>query len=161
MRYKILSIITTISKHPCADLHWYLNILPESQPLAMRLRLFLNAVNWCSARGFVKMSDTWSYEDMNRMSNSFLATLSLTKWKSTSTSFILPWNTRLALRYVAPKLSHHNMGILLSHTSSSHNRDCIHMIFATAFAKALYSASVLDLETVGCFLTLQEIKFDP
>jgi len=30
-----------------------------------------------------------------------------------------------------------------------------------AFAKALYSASVLDLETVACFLALHEIRLDP
>jgi len=29
------------------------------------------------------------------------------------------------------------------------------------FAIDLYSASVLNLETVGCFLELQEMRFDP
>jgi hypothetical protein len=35
------------------------------------------------------------------------------------------------------------------------------MISAVAFATALYSASVLDLETVACFLALQDTKFAP
>ena len=35
------------------------------------------------------------------------------------------------------------------------------MISAVAFASALYSASVLDLETVACFLAHQDIKFGP
>ena len=35
------------------------------------------------------------------------------------------------------------------------------MISAVAFANALYSAYVLDLETVACFLALQDIKFGP
>ena len=35
------------------------------------------------------------------------------------------------------------------------------MISAVVFANALYSASVLDLETVACFLALQDIKLDP
>ena len=35
------------------------------------------------------------------------------------------------------------------------------MISAIAFATALYSASVFDLETVGCFRALQDIKLDP
>jgi hypothetical protein len=35
------------------------------------------------------------------------------------------------------------------------------MISAVAFARDLYSASVLDLETVACFLALQEIRLDP
>jgi hypothetical protein len=30
-----------------------------------------------------------------------------------------------------------------------------------AFAKDLYSASLLDLETVACFLELHDIKLDP
>jgi hypothetical protein len=30
-----------------------------------------------------------------------------------------------------------------------------------ALARALYSASVLDLDTVACFLALHETKFDP
>jgi hypothetical protein len=30
-----------------------------------------------------------------------------------------------------------------------------------AFATALYSASVVDLETVGCFIALQETRLEP
>jgi hypothetical protein len=35
------------------------------------------------------------------------------------------------------------------------------MISAIAFATALYYASMLDLDTVGCFQALQETKFEP
>ena len=35
------------------------------------------------------------------------------------------------------------------------------MISAVAFASALYSASVLDLDTVACFLAHHEIRFGP
>jgi hypothetical protein len=35
------------------------------------------------------------------------------------------------------------------------------MISTVALVIALYSASVLDLETVGCFLALQDTMFDP
>jgi hypothetical protein len=38
---------------------------------------------------------------------------------------------------------------------------CTHIISAVASAIALYSASVLDLDTVLYFLALQEIKFEP
>ena len=44
---------------------------------------------------------------------------------------------------------------------SSPKRDYIHIISAVAFATALYSASVLDLETVACFLALQDIRLGP
>jgi hypothetical protein len=43
----------------------------------------------------------------------------------------------------------------------SFNKICIHIISAVALATALYSASVLDLETVACFRALQETRFDP
>jgi hypothetical protein len=39
--------------------------------------------------------------------------------------------------------------------------DCRKIISAVALATDLYSASVLDLETVACFFALQEIKFGP
>jgi hypothetical protein len=35
------------------------------------------------------------------------------------------------------------------------------MISAVAFARDLYSPSVLDLDIVACFLALQEIKLGP
>jgi hypothetical protein len=44
---------------------------------------------------------------------------------------------------------------------SSCNTDCTQIISLVAFAKALYSASVLDLDTVFCFLELHETRFDP
>jgi Na+/H+-dicarboxylate symporter len=37
---------------------------------------------------------------------------------------------------------------------------CTHIISAVALAIALYFAYVLDLDTVLCFLALQEIKFE-
>jgi len=35
------------------------------------------------------------------------------------------------------------------------------MTSAVALARALYSASVLDLDTVACFLALHEIRLEP
>ena len=43
---------------------------------------------------------------------------------------------------------------------NSVNNFCTHMILAMALARALYSASALDLDTIACFLALQEIRFD-
>jgi hypothetical protein len=43
-------------------------------------------------------------------------------------------------------------------TLSSLRIDCTPTIFAVAFAMALYSDLVFDLETVGCFFALQAIK---
>ena len=39
--------------------------------------------------------------------------------------------------------------------------DWTQIISAVAFAKALYSASVLDLDTVACFFAHHDIKFGP
>jgi len=58
-------------------------------------------------------------------------------------------------------LSHHSFaagGLLIPNSCS---RVCIHITSAVAFAIALYSDSVLDRETVACFLALQETKFEP
>jgi hypothetical protein len=39
--------------------------------------------------------------------------------------------------------------------------DCTQIVYATAFAIDLYSASVLDLETIGCFFALHAIRLGP
>ena len=36
-----------------------------------------------------------------------------------------------------------------------------HITSAVAFARDLYSASILDRETVACFLAVQDIRLDP
>jgi hypothetical protein len=74
---------------------------------------------------------------------------------------VLSWNTGLAERYVAPILSHHNLANLGAFTPCSYNKVCTHITSIVALAKDLYSASVLDLDTVACFLALHDIKFDP
>jgi hypothetical protein len=75
--------------------------------------------------------------------------------------FVLAWKTGFAERYVAPILSHHKHGTLEVLIPSSLRMVCTHMTSAVAFAKALYSASVLDLDTVGCLRALQDMIFDP
>jgi hypothetical protein len=37
----------------------------------------------------------------------------------------------------------------------------IHMSSAVVFVMNLYSVSVLERDTVACFLTLQEMRFEP
>jgi hypothetical protein len=44
---------------------------------------------------------------------------------------------------------------------SSLRSDCTQAISAAAFAIDLYSASVLDLETVGCFFALHAKRLGP
>jgi hypothetical protein len=46
-------------------------------------------------------------------------------------------------------------------TTSSRSNTPVHINLVVASAKALYSASVLDLDTVCCFFALHEIKFGP
>jgi hypothetical protein len=58
-------------------------------------------------------------------------------------------------------LSHHKQGLTLRATPSSLRRASTHINSAVAFANALYSSSVLDLETVASFQALQKIKFGP
>jgi hypothetical protein len=62
---------------------------------------------------------------------------------------------------VAPKLSHHNIVIDKEEIWSSNNNEQIHKISVVPSAKALYSASVEDLETVCCFSDFHEIGVEP
>jgi len=57
---------------------------------------------------------------------------------------------------VAPILSQNNMGAVGRETPSSLSKDWSQHKSAAVLAKALYSNSVLERETVGCFLELQE-----
>jgi hypothetical protein len=75
--------------------------------------------------------------------------------------FILAWNTWFADKYVAPRLSHHKQVVCGCSTPSSLRIDSTHIISAVAFANDLYSASVLDLEIVGCFLALHDTRLEP
>jgi hypothetical protein len=75
--------------------------------------------------------------------------------------FVLPNITGFAARYVAPMLSHQMTAVLGACIPMSCNNDCTYMVSAMVLAKALHSASVLDHETVGCFLALHETRLQP
>jgi hypothetical protein len=108
-----------------------------------KLRLRLQPSKVGSGSGFVKMSASWSLEEMNLICSSFCVTRSLTKWKSTLMCLVRAWKTGLEDRYVAPMLSHQRTGGQFWETPNSLYKDCTHIILAVAFATALYSASVL------------------
>jgi hypothetical protein len=74
--------------------------------------------------------------------------------------FVLPWKTGLEDKYLAPILSHHTFAVWGLGIFNSYKSVCIHIISAVALANALYSDSILDLETVACFLALQDTRFD-
>jgi myo-inositol catabolism protein IolC len=71
------------------------------------------------------------------------------------------WNTGLADKKVALKLSHHNVVMDEVEIRSSANKERIHKISAVTSAKALYSAFVEDLTTVRCFPDFYEIGVKP
>jgi hypothetical protein len=125
-----------------------------------RLRLCWKLVTLCNDKVFVKPSSTWSLVEINLMSSCFRATRSCTKWQSTSMCFVHAWKTKFADRYVAPKLSHHNAAAGGWDIPSSSSKVWIHMISAVALGIALYHAFVLDRETVGNFLALQDTRFE-
>jgi hypothetical protein len=98
---------------------------------------------------------------MNCIRSVFLETMSRTKWKSISTCLVRAWKTGFEDKYVAPMLSHHSVGGRENRRPISEHRDIIQESSAAVFARALYSASVLEWATVCCFLQLQEIKLFP
>lgn len=125
------------------------------------LRLDWRKANQADDNGLVKMSASWYLLEMNWIRRIFLATISRTKWKSISTCLVRAWKTGLELKYVAPILSHHSVGDWVCYSSSSEQRDRIQESSAALLARGLYSASVLDLTTVCCFLQLHEMRFLP
>ena len=88
-------------------------------------------------------------------------TFSLTKYKSNSTCFVLACNIRLASNIIVLRLSHQITGGVGKVTLISERRDCSQVISTTKLARLLYSASVLDLDTVCCFFDCQVTKFEP
>ena len=112
-------------------------------------------------RGLVKMSASWSLLEINLMNKSFFATKSRTKWKSISTCFVLAWKTGFEDKYVAPILSHQRVGAWENLRPISEHKDCSQDNSAIVFARALYSASVLEQATVCCVQQFHEIRFWP
>jgi hypothetical protein len=67
----------------------------------------------------------------------------------------------LVERYVAPIFSHHKHGTSWILVPSSFRSVYTDMTLFVSFAKDLYSTSVLDLDTVSCFVALHDIRFGP
>lgn len=75
--------------------------------------------------------------------------------------FVRVWNTGLAERYFVPILSHHRWAPRGYEITNSSSNFRIHITSAVALAEALYSALVLDLETVACFRAHQDTRLHP
>jgi hypothetical protein len=64
-------------------------------------------------------------------------------------------------RYVAPILSHQRHGTSEIFILTSLRRGSTHITYVVAFTKALYSAFVHHIDTVGFLQALQDMRFDP
>lgn len=126
-----------------------------------KLRLYLKFSNCLTIIDLVKPSATWSPVGTKSIFKIFLRIFSLTKWKSTSICFILASNIWLDDRYLAPILRHHSSDIGRLLIYNSYKSVCIHIISALTLSDALYSNSMLDLNTVVFFLAFNEIIFVP
>ena len=88
-------------------------------------------------------------------------TFSLTKYKSNLLCFVLACNIGLVVNIIVLRLSHQVTSGVGKVILISERRDCSQVISATKLARLLYSASVLDLDTVCCFFDCQVTKFEP
>ena len=71
------------------------------------------------------------------------------------------WEIGLEARAKALILSHHTTGAEARETCNSRNNILSQYTLAVTRAKHLYSASVLDFDTTGCFLADQDMRLDP
>jgi len=115
---------------------------------------------WWS-KDFVKKSSSWSWEVTGRSFMTPAWSFPLTKWQSISKCLVRSWNTRLAAIWRALWFSQKRTGSLEHWMLRSLSRYRIHWSSQVAEARAWYSASKDDLETISCFFVLHEIKDFP
>lgn len=60
------------------------------------------------------------------------------------------WKTGLAVKYVAPRLSHQEQELAAV--------DCTHATSTAPLANALYSTSVLERDMVGCLRAVDQVR---
>ena len=125
------------------------------------LILCLNSSVLCLDNGFINKSANWSCVWTCRTWREPRWTKSQTKWRSICMCFMRECWTRLKLRCVAPRLSQSNKETALSEKSSSWRSPRNHIVSNVTFARARYSASVVDLATALCFFELHEMGFEP
>ena len=75
--------------------------------------------------------------------------------------FILACNIGLVANITVLRLSYQITGGVGKVILISEKKDCNQVISATKLAKLLYSACVLDLDTVRCFFDCLVTKFEP
>jgi len=116
----------------------------------LRANLWMRTRNLCYERALEKISTScwWDFTWIRHKNPD--SACCLTKWTSMSICFDIWWETRLEERWMVETLSHNNKAIwdwcwkkrksYLSHNSSKVMK-----------AITLYSASIEDMDTIGCF----------
>lgn len=106
-------------------------------------------------------SARWNNEGTWLISNFPLAICSRTKYKSISMCFVRECWIGLADSEIVIILSHQIVGFLGLSIWSSRSSDWIHKSSVAVLATDLYSTSILERETVGCFLEHHDTGFGP
>ena len=86
--------------------------------------------------------------------NDLSKTICLTKYKSCSMCFVLEWCTEFTHNDMVLRLLLQRNGAGRGCIMSYWSKDFSHKILAMIVARLLYSASIDDLDTVGCFFEL-------
>ena len=133
---------------------------PEFECVPTKFRLWLKMSNICCVVGFSNASIGWSPKEINRTSSALIATHSRINWKSISVCLVWAWNTGWRSCTMHQNLLHHSTGGRHCTTLSSFNTNSIYIALAITFAKALYSATMLDQDTVACFVKLQDMRLE-
>lgn len=84
----------------------------RSSTVEKTLSLVHSHWKWEWGNSLVKTSTSWSLLEMKMTCRHLTMTYFQTKWKLISIYFVRAWKIGLVARYLAPRLSHHKVGVV-------------------------------------------------
>ena len=138
-------------EYNCSLVFYLQHPFSSSRGQTVAMRLLWRSRKRCAGRLLVKISASWSSVQTSLTVRSLRRTRSRSKWKCTSMCFVRAWNTGFEAIARVEMLSHQRIGAFGIKTPRSLSKVWSQQTIAEARAKARYSDSVEDRDTVSCF----------